>query len=72
MILGMEFLLCMLGDGLLLGYDFTTNLNIDINTATEILLFSVLFGKILQIFNHIRIRILSLIKLICNWIDGDA
>ena len=49
MILRMEFLLCRLGDGLLLGYDLTTNLNIDINTATEILLFSVLFGKILQI-----------------------
>ena len=72
MILRMEFLLCRLGDGLLLGYGLITNLNIDINTATEILLFSVLFGKILQIFNHIRIRILSLIKLICNWIDGDA
>ena len=72
MILRMEFILCRLGDGLLLGYGLITNLNIDINTATEILLFSVLFGKNSTDSYNIRIRILSLIKLICNWIDGDA
>ena len=44
MILTVEFLLCELGDGLLLGY-VTTNLNIDIISTTEILLFSVLLYK---------------------------
>ena len=51
MIIRMEYLLCKLGDGLLLGNDLTINLNIDDNTATEILLFSVLFVKIIQILN---------------------
>jgi len=68
----MEFILCRLGDGLLLGLGLITNLNFEIITATEILLFSVLFGKNSTDSYNIRIRILSLIKLICNWIDGDA
>ena len=64
----MDCLQCRLGDGLQLGYGST----IIINTSTEILLFSVLFDEKLYRFYHIRIRIMSLFKLICNWIDGDA
>ena len=45
MIIRMESLQCKLGDVLLLGNDLTINLNIDNTTATEILLFSVLFCK---------------------------
>ena len=71
MIIRMESLQCELGDVLLLGDDFTTTLNNDDITATEILLFSVYFEKI-QILINKRFRILSLIKFICNWINGDA